>query len=178
MVLKTKSLQTTLLRGVQVKCPEYVEACSDVIRASKKVIYPRHNLNIAAKPGDTSAPNMEKVASAKLYDVSSDALINAFLSGRTQCFSLPYLLDDHQQQAVEAIGSVVIIGRGGTGKTAVLANRLFGSYQRAVESDSSPPRQLFVSQSRGLVQTVQVCINALGTTATAAPYKLCVQYGL
>jgi hypothetical protein len=68
--------------------------------------------------------------------------------------SLPYLLDEKQQEATRIKQTAVIIGRGGTGKTSVLARKLYDTFSSQLRQDLVPPRQLFVSQSKLLVEVV------------------------
>ncbi|KAJ3330548.1 hypothetical protein HDU76_005415 [Blyttiomyces sp. JEL0837] len=144
---------------------EYLGECStlDISSGAMNVARPRYNisapvLNSIKTPFDAIARDVSN--SAKLYDLSSSEVLNRLAEAEDESdesfrLMLPYLLDEHQAKAVGSSESMLIIGRGGCGKTSILARKLFNLYEATLNQDLPQFSQLFVSQSRLLVTNVR-----------------------
>ncbi|KAJ3118095.1 hypothetical protein HDU96_003863 [Phlyctochytrium bullatum] len=142
---------------------EYADACVlDHSKGNRERIYPLRNLDISSgKPSTTVAD------AKKFYDISSPGILQGLFHeqldastdpGKSKALELmlPYLLDETQEEALKVMGSVVLVGRGGTGKTSVLARRLASVQQAALltEDPQTRSRQLFLTLSQTLVSAL------------------------
>ena len=144
--------------------PDYISACKKGIVSRNGIVYLPKSQTIVTETANCIATNMADCASAKLFRISNQSLLDALTRPGEHRYALPYILDRDQSKAVKLRGSLVIIGRGGTGKTTVLARRMFDTYCLALREDKQPPDQLFLSQSLGLVHAIQTEFCALVET--------------
>ncbi|KAI9326725.1 P-loop containing nucleoside triphosphate hydrolase protein [Obelidium mucronatum] len=140
---------------------EYVTACANITYHHNHIAFPQSGLNSLVRT-DSNAVLRTVSDSTKIFDVTSsiDLLAESF-SDRKSRISLPYLLDCFQEDAINVKQTAVIIGRGGTGKTSVLARKLLMAHQTAIETESTLRSQLFVTQSSMLVRRIEAEYKSL-----------------
>ncbi|KAJ3026723.1 UNVERIFIED_CONTAM: hypothetical protein HDU68_005188 [Siphonaria sp. JEL0065] len=140
---------------------DYAAACANVIYHHNNIAFPQSKLDSVVKTDSNSV--LRTVSdSSKIFDLTSSITQLTDAGGdRIGRLSIPYMLDCFQEDAISVRQTAVIVGRGGTGKTSVLARKLLISHQSAVENDLSPKRQLFVTQSSMLVKRIETEFNSL-----------------
>ena len=84
----------------------------------------------------------------KLYDISYQSIDDI----ATSSWSPKLHLTDEERDVVEADGTVLVLGRSGTGKTVCICNRM--EYDRQVYGQDSTFSQLFVARSKRLCRYV------------------------
>ena len=84
----------------------------------------------------------------KLYDISYHSIDDI----ATELWSPKLHLTDEERDVVEADGTVLVLGRSGTGKTVCICNRM--EYDRQVYGQDSNFSQLFVARSKRLCRYV------------------------
>lgn len=94
----------------------------------------------------------------KVYDLSFDSLDDVAKASWTPQMHLT----EEEREVVEAKGTVLLLGRSGTGKTICICNRI--EYDRQRFGQDPTFSQLFVSRSSRLCKYVQ---EAAGVTANA-----------
>ncbi|KAK0245331.1 hypothetical protein EDD85DRAFT_800629 [Armillaria nabsnona] len=102
------------------------------------------------------------------YVTFSQPFLNTILADVEATF--PYMVSSQEKRIIEHPRSCYVIGRSGTGKTTTMLFKmlLIERTFQLMESNSSPPRQVFVTKSRVLAKKVQEYFAKLANSLTMA----------
>lgn len=118
----------------------------------------------------------EAVHLAKFYPLTSDVARFLSTASNVANIELPFAMSKEEEAIVRHDGSVVVLGRSGTGKTTVILHRMFAvsevfkQEQRLLKNnaeDSLHCRQLLLTASPVLCKAIKRAFDTMTSTATA-----------